>query len=201
MQHAHLSCPCLSKSQQQAASLHMSVCIPSALQRTREMHLNTMRLIPPAGASTALSLQMGPSGDGTSHLMRSSLSWQRPGRSSSAVPTTLTAMSWPAALIRAESGSLTLLRRSCCKSTSSTGRGWYRCCTCLLASCSSAWVRSHHYLVVSGQSPITASLSVHGHQSLPCCQWTVPNHCLVVSGRSPITALLLVGGHQSLLCC
>ena len=36
MQHSHLSRPCLSICQQQPASLHMSICIPSALQRTRD---------------------------------------------------------------------------------------------------------------------------------------------------------------------
>ena len=142
MQHSHLSRPC-----------------PSTRQQALRF---------PAGASTAPSLQMGPSGGGTSHLMRSSLSWQRRGRSSSAVPTILTVMSWPAALTRAESGSLALLRQPCCKSTSSTGRVCCRSYTCLLASCSSAWVSCHHCFPVRQRSPITTFLLVHSHQSLPC---------------------------------
>ncbi len=36
MQHSHLSCPCLSIRQQRGASLHMSVCTPSTLQRMRD---------------------------------------------------------------------------------------------------------------------------------------------------------------------
>lgn len=123
-----------------------------------------------AGASTAPSLQMAPSGGGTLHLMHSCLSWQPRGRSSSAVPIILTAMTWPAALIRAGSGFLTLLRRPCCKNTSSTGRECCRSCTCPLASCSSAWVSSHHCLVwmVTNHACMHAKLQSVGTELFHC---------------------------------